>query len=125
MNIRRFAKQLTIYAVLLLLVYLLFAWLAPVEWVSDVFWAYVPFFYLLVLLSKYIVHFPGVRSGRRFTDVYLAVTVFRFIIYLLTIVLYAFAFPEDALAFIVTFFVFYFAFTIFEVVYLYHDLRNS
>ena len=125
MNIRPFTKQLTIYAVLLLLAYLLFVWLAPVNWVSDVFWAFVPFFYLLVLLSKYIVHLPGVRSGRRFTDVYLVVTVFRFIIYLLAIVLYAFAFPEDALAFIVTFLVFYFAFTVFEVIYLYHDLKKS
>ncbi len=125
MNIRRFTEQLTIYAVLLLPAYLLFVWLAPENWVSEAFWAFVPFFYLLVLLSKYIVHLLGARSGRRFTDVFLVVTVFRFVIYLLTIVLYAFAFPEDALVFVVTFFVFYFAFTVFEVIYLYRDLKRS
>jgi len=125
MNIRRFTEQLTIFAVMLLLAYLLFVWLAPVHWVSDVFWAFVPFFYLLVLFSKYIVHLLGVRSGRRFTDVFLVVTVFRFITYLLAIVFYAFAFPEDALVFVVTFFVFYFAFTVFEVIYLYRDLKRS
>ena len=124
MNISRFARQLTIYAVLLLLAYLLFVWVAPVNWVSDVFWAFVPFFYLLVLLSKYVVYLLGVRSGRRFTDVFLVVTVFRFVIYLLAIVFYAFAFPDDALVFVVTFFVFYFAFTVFEVIYLYQDLKK-
>ncbi|MFP4065540.1 MAG: hypothetical protein ACLFN2_04440 [Bacteroidales bacterium] len=124
MNFRRFTKQLSIYAVLLLLAYLVFVWLAPANLVSDVFWLFVPFFYLIVLLSKYLIYLLGIRSGRRFNDVFLAVTVVRFIIYLLAIVSYAFLFPEDALTFVITFLVFYFAFTVFEVIYLYQDLKK-
>ncbi len=123
-NFRKFTINLAAYSVILFAVYALFAWLAPDFLVSEAFYFFVPFFFLLALLSKYILARITQKRDKLFSQVFLAINMARFLLYIGIILFYAFSRPDDAVAFIITFFVFYFLFTIFEVMSVYRDLHN-
>lgn len=123
-NLTSFAKQLTVFAVLLFVIYGLFVLLMPGRYIPFLFWAILPFFYLVVLFSKLIIKRLAAGEVKRFGTHFISITVFRFLLYVGVLLAYATVFPEDAIAFIITFFAFYFAFTLFEVSLLYRELKS-
>ncbi len=121
-DINAFAKRLTVFTVLLIVGYGVFTVLVPERFVPRYHWAIVPFFYLVVLGSKYgIVWLTGKRK-KTFDLHFIATSIFRFMVYVGVLLAYAFVLSEEAIAFIITFFVIYFAFTVFEVWFMYRDL---
>ncbi len=114
-----FVKHLSVFSGILFLVYGALALLLPENYVSKAFWGFIPFFFFVILLSKLLVLSLSGESAKKFSLAYVQTTVMRFLLYLVVLILYAFNFPEDAKAFIITFFLFYFAYTIFEVTNLY------
>jgi phosphotransferase system glucose/maltose/N-acetylglucosamine-specific IIC component len=63
------------------------------------------------------------KSDQKFTQAFLAITVARFLLYLAIIITYSFLLRTDAVRFIISFFVFYLVFTVFEISYLYRDIH--
>ncbi len=124
-NLTSFAKQLTVFAVLLFVIYGLFVLLMPDRYTPFLFWTIPPFFYLVVLFSKFILKRLTAGEAKRFGTHFISITVFRFLLYVGVLLAYAIVFPEDAIAFIITFFAFYFAFTLFEVSLLYRELKSA
>ncbi len=110
-----FVKHLSFFSVILFLVYGALALILPESMISKAFWGFVPFFFLVLLLSKFLILSLSGDNAKKFSMAYVQTTVLRFLLYIIVLLLYAFNFPEDAKAFIITFFVFYFAYTIFEV----------
>ncbi len=125
MQSRRYIRQLTAYATLLFLLQLLFVWLVPGRFVSDVFFWFVPFFYLLSLLSWMFLSRKIKSKPPGFSSAFLSVTLIRFMLYAGLLLFYSFSFPDDAIPFIITFFIFYFFFTMHEVFSVYNLLRRK
>lgn len=124
-NLRAFTVRLTLFAAVLMVIAALLAFVLPQNFMSAVYWWFIPFFYLVVLLSKLLLNRLSQNKSNNFNSLFLMITAFRFILYIGVLLLYTFSYPGDAVTFIVTFFVFYFAFTIFEVTSLYQDLQKK
>lgn len=124
-DIPSFARQLTVFAVLLIIGYSLFALLAPEQLVPRYHWAIVPFFYFVVLLSRSAAVWMTGNREKGFDKHFMTTTVFRFLIYVGALLLYTFSYNQEAIPFIITFFIFYFAFTSFEVALMYRDLKGK
>ncbi len=122
-TISRFIRELSVYAVILFALYMLFSWFMPAKYVADAHWAFVPFFYLVTLASKYLLYRSSGKQAKGFSSSLLGINISRFILYLIVLIFYAFSFPEKAIVFTLTFFAFYFAFSLFEVRFMYNDLR--
>ncbi len=118
-ELAKFVKHLSVLSGILFLAYGALAILLPEKFISKAFWGFIPFFYVVILLSKLLILSIAGESTKKFSMAYVQTTVMRFLLYLVVLLLYAFSFPEDAKAFIITFFLFYFAYTIFEVTNLY------
>lgn len=110
-----FVKHLSVFSGILFLVYGVLALLLPANFISKAFWGFIPFFYIVILLSRALIVSLSKGSAKKSSMAYVQTTVMRFLLYIVVLLLYAFNFPDDAKAFIITFFVFYFAYTLFEI----------
>ncbi len=124
LNLFLFAKQLTVLSALLFVAHALIAFVLPDRFSSKAFWSIVPFFYTVVLLSRVLLKKLSSNNKKKFSIFYVRINVFRFFIYFAVMIIYAFSFPDDAIAFIITFFVFYFIYTIFEISSLYKEMKS-
>lgn len=118
-NLALYLKRLLMFSGILFLIYGAISLLLPENYTSKAFWGFIPFYYVVASVSKWLMHKFSGDDSRKFSFIYVQVTVFRFLLYIGILLLYAFNFPDDAKAFIITFFVFYFAYTLFEVSSLY------
>ncbi|MBW6498511.1 MAG: hypothetical protein K0B09_09000 [Bacteroidales bacterium] len=121
--LKRFVLFLGVITLLAMIASVFFKWLAPAHMVSSVL-LFIPLFYFVILFfSKLILQHVSSKDDRKFTQTFLAISVFRFLLYLAVLIAYSLLFPNDAVRFIISFFVFYFLFTVFEISYLYRDLH--
>ncbi len=120
---KRFFLHLGVVTILAFAGSAVFKWLAPANLVSRAL-LFIPLFYFIILLlSKVVLLRLTSKDDRKFTQTFLAITVFRFLLYLSILIVYSLLVPADAVRFIISFFVFYFLFTVFEISYLYRDLH--
>ncbi len=124
LNLLLFAKQLTILSGVLFVIYGLVAFLLPEKYTSKAFWGFVPFFYSVVLASRAILNKLARNDKKKFSLVFMRINTSRFVLYLGVLLAWSFSFREDAVVFIITFFVFYFAYTIFEVSFLHREINS-
>lgn len=122
-NLFLFVKQLTVFSVALFLLYGVSAYFLPDKYTSKAFWGFVPFFYTVALVTKALLNKLSSTKKNNLSILLVRIKVFRFILYIAVLIIYAFSFPDDAIAFVITFFVFYFIYTIFEVSSLYRDMK--
>ncbi len=123
-NLLLFAKHLTVFSVLLFALYALIAFLVPEKYISKAFWGFVPFFYTVVLASKTLLNKMARNDKKKFSLVFVRINVSRFMLYLGVLLAYSFSFRDDAIPFIITFFVFYFVYTIFEISFLHRESKS-
>lgn len=122
-GLKRFVLFLAALTLLALIASAIFKWLAPDQMVSSAL-LFIPLFYFIILFfSKLILQHVSRKDNRKFTQTFLAISVFRFLLYLTVLIVYSLLLPDDAVSFIISFFVFYFLFTVFEISYLYRDLH--
>lgn len=119
-----FTRKLAFLSITLVAVYGVLIVLLPDRFVTDVYFAFIPFFFFVTLLSRLISIRQQAKSSQAFANSFIFTTVLRFMVYVAVLLLYSFSFPADAIAFIITFFVFYFIYSLFEVFHLYHNLKN-
>ena len=123
LNLLLFTKQLTILSGVLFVIYGLVAFLLPEKYTSKAFWGFVPFFYTIVLASKAIMNKLARDDKKKFSLVFVRINTSRFLLYLGVLLAWSFSFRDDAIPFIITFFVFYFAYTIFEISFLHREIK--
>lgn len=113
--LKSFLRKLILFSVILAALCTLLAFVLPTGWVSPA----MPF--LLIFFMAHTLFFHKMASDiirnnmRRFTQFYMLSTVAKLVLFLIVILGYAFAFPSDAKAFTVWFFVFYVFYTVFEL----------
>lgn len=112
------------YSILLFALYGVLVLILPGHFISNVFYAFIPFFYLITLFTRLILNQYKSQDSGSFSTRFIITTVVRFILYVSVLLIYSFTFPGDAIPFIITFFVFYFVYTTFEVSYMYHNLKK-
>lgn len=113
----KFFNRLFIFAVLFaLLSWLIISNLKP-EWQSPVWPFIIVFFFAITLiLHRILLRSSGERFAR-FANQFMLITFVKMIFYVAVMLIYVFLVnPDDAIPFVVTFFVCYLAFTSFEVV---------
>jgi len=122
-GLKRFILYLGGFTLLAYAITFFFIWLSPENLVSEVL-LFIPAFYFVVMLgSKLILHAATRKHERKFSQVFLAISVFRFLLYLAVLLAYSFVNKADAVRFIISFFTFYFFYTVTEVSFLYRDLH--
>lgn len=120
-----FIRNLTILSIVLVAVYGVLIILLPDHFVTDAYYAFIPFFFVVTMVSRLIMNWQQAKSSQAFANGFISVTMVRFMVYVAVLLLYSFGFPDDAIAFIITFFAFYFIYSLFEVFHLYHNLKNK
>ena len=122
-RLKRFVFFLGGITFLALIAAAIFQRLLPDYLVSRVLLLIPAFYFVILLISKIVLLWVTSRNDRKFTQTFLGITVFRFLLYLAVLITYSLLFPADAVQFIISFFTFYFLYTVFEISYLYRDLH--
>jgi hypothetical protein len=125
MNLLLFSKRLTVFSGMLFVVQALLAFLLPGNYISKAFWGFIPFFYIIVLASMAVLSKMAAKDDKKFSVVYMRINGSRFLLYLSVLLGWSFSFREDAIPFLITFFVFSFLYAIFEVSFLYRELKRE
>lgn len=112
---KNFARLLTIYSVVILLICLaIYLWVAKIQ-ISPAFPYIILFFYAFTLYIFRILNKAKEDRISRFTNAFMLVNFGKLILFTIIILLYAYFNRSDAIAFTLTFFVNYILFTAFEI----------
>ncbi|HEY9114124.1 MAG TPA: hypothetical protein VIN10_05450 [Bacteroidales bacterium] len=111
----RFIKQISALAILLIVASLLILRFVPAIPITPSFLYIIIFIYAFTVLVFKMLLKGQQDKLSRFVNLYLLVNFGKLVIYITIIFIYAYLNRADAVPFILTFFVYYFAFTIFEI----------
>jgi hypothetical protein len=111
----QFIIRLTILSVVLGAVAFMLNWLLPARMISPA----LPYLFLLFYVIGALVHFVLLRisslNPRKFVSYFMLATFFKLMNYLIVIVVYTLYVKEGILPFILSFFILYIIYTVFEV----------
>jgi len=111
-----FLRNLLVFSVILYLLSLLITRFLPSGWVTPALpWLFV-FFFLATLVLRYLLGSIQANRMSRFVNFYLVMTTVKLLVYFSVMIAYAFLNRSDAIPFIITFFILYVCYTLFEVV---------
>lgn len=119
----RFALKFTIYAAVILLLSLVVFYGFPAIRINSWFVFILLFIYAVTLLSFYFFKKSMTEKISRVANIYMLGTFARLIIYSVIIVIYALFNRQDAVSFIITFFIYYLLLTVYEVLVLMRNPR--
>lgn len=113
-----YIKKLSLLSLLLLIAAVLFRFLAPEAFVTPALPFLVPFFFSVSLFSQGFL--ARYESGRFavFARTFMAVTFVKFILYLMVVVAWALLQPAAAVPFILSFFILFLVYLVFDMMYL-------
>ena len=103
---------------------LLFFFLLQPYFIPALVFLPILFFFLTFGVHQYLVKAFRLKQ-HRFTSRFMAVFGIKILFLLMLIVLYVLLFPQQAIPFLVTFFIHYLVYTTFEVVYLVNTLKSN
>ncbi len=122
---KKFLQKLIIYTIILTTIGLVFYFLAPDHAVSPTL-PYINIFFFIVTLLTYYTTLRHIRQkASRFVNYYLIATFAKLFLFIIVIVLYLYMNKQDALKFVVSFFIYYLLYSIFEVREIMKIIRNS
>lgn len=124
-DLKPYAFRLLVFSAVLLLLSGVFSGMVREQFVSEVLFLIVPFFFIVCLLTRWVLIKQSKNDPKQFSRLYLGVTISRFYLYLAVLLVYSLVFRNDAVPFIISFFVFYILFTIFEVSMLYRKMHDG
>jgi hypothetical protein len=114
--LKKFILREFIFAVILgLIAYVLFQNVLK-EYYLPVFWLLFGLIFLFTAFFHFSVLQVSNKDTSKFSAKFMMVAGIKMIIYLALIVFYAFSYPEKAKIFLISFFILYLLFTVFEVV---------
>lgn len=115
LNYTTFLKKLFLFTLILALLGTGVAYLLPDEFVSPT----LPYLYVFFFSATLLVHFVllqvAVKKASSFVNYFMLLTFGKLMFFLTIVLVYALARKEDAVQFILAFFILYVFFTVFEV----------
>lgn len=115
---RVFLNQLLILTGIIGAIIVGFMLLAPADYVSPTLPFLLVFHAAATLVSFLYIHKKTEKAPSKFIQAYLANTTIKLILYMAILFVYALNYLDDAVNFIISFFVLYVIFTVFEVLHL-------
>jgi len=115
-SITRFIIRLIILTLIVSLGAIIFNYLAPPTYITPALPFIIGLFFTITLIVHYLLLKASEKKFSRFSTNFMLTTFIKLIMYLFIIVGYAFLNKKDAITFILTFFIMYLIYTIFEVV---------
>ena len=115
-NINKFILYLFVFSVFVGLIAYGLTFLLPADYFSPALPYLFPFFFSTSIIIYYFLAKSKEGKSNSFINRFMLTTFFKLIIYLSALNIYIFTFKEDAFQFIISFFILYLAFTIFEVI---------
>jgi len=114
--IRKFAFRLMIFSVAMAICGVLFQWISP-KYASPAIPFIVLFFFFITLFTLYVVlRTKNQTSGKKFMAGYMVSRIVKMFSIFIFLVLYFIFNKEDRWNFAIAFLVFYFSFSVFEIV---------
>lgn len=111
----RFVKSVIITTILLVIIGVIFYALTPADYYTQAFPFLLAFFMIASILVFHYMLKAMEKRPARFVNTFMLTTIVKLFIYLGGMLTYALLNREDAMAFIITFFVLYIVYTIVEV----------
>jgi len=122
-GLKRYLLSVSLLTTIVILLSIAFSVLAPAQLVSNVL-VVIPVFFFVVSVSTQVLLFrSGKHDQQKLAQANIAVSGLRFVLYLVTVVVYAFFFPGDSVPFLISFFVIYLFYAVFEAVWSYRTLK--
>jgi hypothetical protein len=112
----RFLIQLILFSLVLGVVVILAWFLLPSKFITPALPFMIPFYFSLSILIQYILLKGIDKKLASFVNRYMLITVVKLFLLIAVIIIYVFTNKQDALQFMITFFIFYLCYTVFEVV---------
>lgn len=110
-----FLKKLLVFTIIVALVGFIFTILLPANYITPT----LPFLYVFFFAATLVVHYILLKVSEKrtpgFINMFMLVTFGKLIFFLTIILVYALLNRDDAVPFIVAFFILYVVFTVFEV----------
>jgi len=120
-----FLKNLLIFTVIIGAIAYGFTFILPATYITPT----LPFQFFLFLATTLLVHYILLKGSEKryskFVNYYMLTTFLKLVFYMIIIVTYALLNKEDAIAFIISFFILYMAYTIFEFAAFYRLSKNA
>lgn len=111
-----YLKNLLIFSLVIVLVYLLLSYLLPVTYFSMALPFLFPFYIGTSLISYHVLLKSLHRRFSKFVNLFMGVTAIKLLWYLVVMVSYILIFRNDAVPFAINFFILYLCYTVFETV---------
>jgi|GEM_PF-777908 hypothetical protein len=122
-GLKRYLQSVSLLTTIVFLLSLAFSVFAPAQLVSRVL-VFIPLFFFIVSVStQFLLFSSGKHDQRKLAQVNIAVSGLRFVLYLITVVVYAFFFPGDSVPFLISFFIVYLFYAVFDAVWNYRTLK--
>jgi hypothetical protein len=112
---KSFLLKLFIFSAVIGLISFILKWLLPAGTLSPSLPFLVIYFFIISAVVHYALLKSTTYSARRFVSYFMLATFVKFFIYVITVFAYAYFNRSDLLPFVISFFVLYILYTIFEV----------
>ncbi len=122
---KKYLINLLLLTVITFILSVIFSKYGTEQYVSDAIYFFAPFFFIISLAGRILIEYLRYNNSKWFSYSILGTRVAKFIIYIVIVLLYAFNNRDDAVNFILTFFVFYLVYTYFDIRSMYSILKND
>ena len=112
----KFLKGLTIYTAIIGIVTIGFVFLLPEKFITPVLYYILIFFYSVTLIMYYVLLKASEKRFSKFTTYFMLATFLKLMLYIAVLLIYVLLNRLDAIPFIITFFILYVFYTVFEVI---------
>jgi len=119
-NFRKFALRLILLSAILVIISTALILLLPADIITPVLPFMILYFFLITIIVHYFLTKAIGYSSRKFVSYFMLTTFLKLFIYIITIFTYVYFNRSDLLPFIISFFVLYIFYTVFEVVNITH-----
>lgn len=112
----RFVVQLLILSVIISALAYVGSLILPEGFITIYVPLLIAFFFLVTAGVHYLLLRASVHQARKFVTYFMLATFIKFMVYILVVFTFAYFNREDLISFVITFFILYILFTVFEVV---------
>jgi len=124
-TLHQFSLRLLIISLALALITFGLTYVVPLQFISPVWPFIIGFFFALTLLvHRFLLKKSDINPGK-FINAFMLSTTVKLLLYLTIIMVYVLLNRDDAIGFILTFFVYYLVYTIYEIISILGVLRKS
>lgn len=116
LNYTKFLKKLILFTIAVAVMGTVITYFLPIGFVSPTLPFLYVFFFSVTMLVHYILLKVSLKRPASFINLFMLLTFGKLIFFLSIIIIYSFSFRDDAVPFIIAFFILYLFFTVFEVV---------